>query len=134
MAGISKEELAREQQKTRDALAEIKNLKVQISDLPHLLNTITKNDGEIKNLKEENSRLQSDNKALGKSGAVINSEASTFDLATKALNEGCKQLFKVNHTKNDWDVVYRFHPVGAGEPANYIIKYRDGKFKDSGLS
>lgn len=108
----------------------IKDLEKQLADLPKLRSTVTKIEDENLALKSANSKLQSDNKDLSKSGAVIHSEVSTFDIKTK-LPEGVKFLFKTNHTKKDWDFHYRYDPPGSGDPVDYLIKYRDGKFKDS---
>ncbi len=110
---------------------EIKILKKQVVDMPKLLEHIEQLKQSNNDLKEANNQLRTDNKGLSKSGAVIHSKVSTFDMKTD-LGEGKpKLLFRTNHTPNDWDDHYRYDTKGSGDPVDYIIKYRDGKFRDS---
>lgn len=112
----------------------INDLEKQLSDFPKVRKIALKLEEDNTGLKEENSQLKSDNKSLSKSGAVINSSNSTFDITTAMLENGCKKLFRTNHGPKDWDDHYRYNPKGPGEPVNYLIQYRDGKFKDSMIS
>jgi len=133
MAGISKEDLEAEKNKTKQALRSVSELQSELSEMTKKANSFEKLEAANAEMAVNINELQKANKELIKSGASIRSDSTVFD-AKIGLDGGIKHVATVTHDKNNRDELYRYSSTKGGKTVDYLLKYRDGRFSDSQIS
>lgn len=114
---------------------EIKRLGNQLGEFKNKAERCGKAEEQSLNLMEEVENLKKANKQLGKSGAVVNADRPSFEIALKGIGEGQpKHLFTTRYTQKDYDMHFSYWGPGKDTPTSMIVKYRDNKFHGSQIS